>query len=1238
INALNAVTTALYDPAGRTIASIDALTQRTTTSYDAAGRAISVENPLQDVTTSVYDLAGQAVAMVDSLVQRTTTVYDLAGRPIATINPLLQATTTVYDVAGQTIRVIDANGYSTTTVYNAVGLPISIVDARGYRTTTVYDPAERVTAVVNALNQRTTTLYDVAGQKVASIDPLGQRATNIYDAAGEIIAAINPLGQVVTTVYDEAGRIHAVINPLSERTTTSYDAAGRPIVAQNPLNERATTVYDPLGQTISVIDPLGYRTSTIYDAISQRIASVDPRGYRLTFSYDAARQETRQINALGLITSFSYDKVGQRTRQIDPRGVVTTYVFDPANRLTSRADSLGGRVTWTYDNVANPLVIDGATGPYTRTYDPVNQVVTLITGNGDTLQWLRDPLGRRQVLIDPDNGRTTYSYDAVGRMPRLVNSYDEITSFSYDAAGQEIGQVAANSTATTTIYDPAGRIARVAHLDVLASVVDQFDYSYDAAGRRTRVAEESGDVVTWTYDSTGQLLSEARSGANPYRTTYVYDPSGNRLAEETLAGGRTTSVYDSANRLLRSEALSGITTYTYDLAGNRRSLEEPSGDITTYTWNAQNQLIEVELPDSQVLTYVWAPVNKNGEERQVTRDDGIELNQLLWDNNNVLRETDELGTVTADYTYQPQPYGDLLSDHRDTESSFYWFDALGSTTALTDDTGNTTDEYRYTGFGNPTTTSGTSDTPYRWVGQVGYRQDETTGLSNLRARDYDPQTGQFISQDPLGAGLGDSNFYRYVANQPVNLVDPSGLQPYSHLYTQNSVVYADNGYYFDQLVGDLSNLNGTATVARTTSKGRFEVDLSRVFAFADLYWGTVAPGETNTVWYWGSSDWDRWFEKNGVLQTKPSSPASPFLPPSSNFGGLQDTFSTCATVAQEFDKGLSLGYLNLAVAFTWGQSETLNCLRDDQRAQCYGVSDTDQYISVGAATVAREALLATLSGGAAQAAAKGSTGAKFANAAFYIKDGIDAGQQGLQLLQSKSLKEALLNAGLLVIQVASLKGSTGQVLDDGKALCKQFDGTINIKLMPRKYLKPSLDDLKGLDKNANGIVDPSDFPKESLGSLDGRKIYQAPDGSLWACSEVCEKLVAKANAPSSGRPSAKFTHDEYLQKVRPGAKEKTFYPSGKTQGGLGSRRYDDFDPKTKTGYEANTTPWECITAEKLQAKLHQVGSDILLLRNPRSGVKKVIWFGTEELPTSGPAAQLRTALQQAGIKYEVINP
>jgi hypothetical protein len=104
-----------------------------------------------------------------------------------------------------------------------------------------------------------------------------------------------------------------------------------------------------------------------------------------------------------------------------------------------------------------------------------------------------------------------------------------------------------------------------------------------------------------------------------------------------------------------------------------------------------------------------------------------------------------------------------------------------------------------------------------------------------------------------------------------------------------------------------------------------------------------------------------------------------------------------------------------------------------------------------------------------------------------------------------------------------------------------------------------------------------------------------------------------------------------------GAKEVVFETPWSQGKGLGSRKFDDFDFKTGTGFEANTTPWSQMTQEQLSRKLDQLASDFALLRtNP--DVKRIVWFGTEELPTTGLRGQLRQALEQAGVPYWVIKP
>jgi len=60
-------------------------------------------------------------------------------------------------------------------------------------------------------------------------------------------------------------------------------------------------------------------------------------------------------------------------------------------------------------------------------------------------------------------------------------------------------------------------------------------------------------------------------------------------------------------------------------------------------------------------------------------------------------------------------------------------------------------------------------------GYAGRPLEARTGLSDNRARWYEPGTGKFINEDPSGFKGGDTNLFRYVGNDPLNQVDPSGL-------------------------------------------------------------------------------------------------------------------------------------------------------------------------------------------------------------------------------------------------------------------------------------------------------------------------------------------------------------------------------------------------------------------------------------------------------------------------------
>ncbi|QDV52186.1 RHS repeat domain-containing protein [Gimesia fumaroli] len=357
-----------------------------------------------------------------------------------------------------------------------------------------------------------------------------------------------------------------------------------------------------------------------------------------------------------------------------------------------------------------------------------------------------------------------------------MNEQSERTTFSYDAVGRATRKQLANGTRTSMAYDAAGRETQITHFTSSNTPFSSFADTYNAAGNRIQRVNLDGDVTTWTYDSSSQVLSERYTDSlGTTITTFAYDAVGNRLVENNDST-ITTSVYDAANRLETSEETAGITTYTYDKNGNQTSIEDPVSDITTYSWTYENQLAEIESPNGDLVTYTYAPVNKKSDELRLSKETDLEFTSYMWDDQNIILEQDEVSTVDAEYTVMPQAYGNLISQTRDADSSFYHFDPLGSTRELTDASETVTDSYLYSVFGEVKSSTGTTVNPYQWAGKEGYYRDSESGLYSLRNRFYDSNQGRFKSEDPIGFDAGDNNLYRYVGNNAATDTDPSGLQ------------------------------------------------------------------------------------------------------------------------------------------------------------------------------------------------------------------------------------------------------------------------------------------------------------------------------------------------------------------------------------------------------------------------------------------------------------------------------
>ena len=155
------------------------------------------------------------------------------------------------------------------------------------------------------------------------------------------------------------------------------------------------------------------------------------------------------------------------------------------------------------------------------------------------------------------------------------------------------------------------------------------------------------------------------------------------------------------------------------------------------------------------------------------------VTNYVWDplSNNVLLETDENDVTQAVYTQEPDTFGNLISQRRDDETSWYHFDGLGSTRELTDATESVTDTNMYDAWGVDVASTGTTDNPFHWVGESGYYDDPETGDYYVRARTYRPTIARWLSADPLGP-LDVRGSYLYSFCNSTHITDPSGLYPF----------------------------------------------------------------------------------------------------------------------------------------------------------------------------------------------------------------------------------------------------------------------------------------------------------------------------------------------------------------------------------------------------------------------------------------------------------------------------
>jgi RHS repeat-associated protein len=392
--------------------------------------------------------------------------------------------------------------------------------------------------------------------------------------------------------------------------------------------------------------------------------------------------------------------------------------------------------------------------------------------------WYYDDLGRVVDQYQRDNlfnwRRATYTYFADGQLDRMDR-------YTYTSSWTKLAT-------TQWTYDGAGRIDDLKHFKADGTtLLAGYGYGFDAAGRMTSMDfssdvrnNDAEDVTAFGYDRTNQLLSGDRSGTTSDEA-YAYDGAGNR----TAANGSTYTT--STNNRLTND---GTFTYTYDDEGNRLTKVRISGaaadDKTVeYQWDYRNRLEKVTFKrnDGTVtkrVEYYYDMFNR--WTKRVLDYDGDtgsatpRVDRLIYDGDVLIQDFTE---YSDSHSFMHGPLSDMvIFDYHESELRIPLGDHLNTIRDVVAHDGtdwNIVNHVTIDSFGRRLDES--DDTIEVFHGLGGRPYDEETGLQNHHHRWYDPATGRWTSEDPIGFGGGHASLNAYTGNSPVNGVDPSGLVP-----------------------------------------------------------------------------------------------------------------------------------------------------------------------------------------------------------------------------------------------------------------------------------------------------------------------------------------------------------------------------------------------------------------------------------------------------------------------------
>lgn len=690
--------------------------------------------------------------------------------------------------------------YQRTSHYNGNGKSWTHTSAEGAVRVQNIDDNEKTVLVKNGNYLPTYFTYNNFG-KLKQIQQGDRKTVFEYDQYGYLSQAIDALGRIKKYDYDVAGNL---------MVETLFD--GRQVKYQYDKNSRLTQIVPPHGQ----VHQFNYNA---LELLNQYIApSVDSvsNSNRTIYQYNFDKQITQITLPDGRQKNFYYKANDIRLSSISTSEQTTSYYYeklplDQASRIVNSQAAQDITISRDYlstNYLSREQVTVNESGYTTAselsfTYDEKHRLEQMSIQDNTGAKWA---LARYQYNGDNqptyvNQLRLTYKKNSGQLESKEINKIKIV--YSYDNQYGDLSKID---------YQVSGK-----------SVYVQ-EFKRNLIGQISEV--NRGEAIQLHYDKVGRYIGKTKKNSPIDLASHIYDKNGNRVKGEE-DGQSYVASYDVQDRLISYNG----STYSYGASGELQSVVSPSLELTTYSYNTDGRLIGVSRAGKQVSYKL------DGEGRRIEKKvNGVSSRYYVWDGSlRLVGEMNSVGELLSRYIYVGGEHSPTMME-KGSERYIFIKDERGSIEKVVNiKSGEVVEEISYGDWGNIKSDSNADFQPFRYAGGL---YDSDTGLIRFGVRDYDPTIGRWTSKDPIGFAGGDTNFYGYVANDPINFIDPMGLWrwpgdiyddakrgaeqsrlPGPHNGLQDGyrhclascMMTQENGNFLSQLLGDLNEKRGDWT-------------------------------------------------------------------------------------------------------------------------------------------------------------------------------------------------------------------------------------------------------------------------------------------------------------------------------------------------------------------------------------------------------------------------------------------